>query len=504
MDRNSHAEHDRRAVRRAHRRRALHEPDDHRRIERLRARDATWRATWSRSYGMSRRARPDGLRAENDGEIFLGPLDHHAHERLGSHDAEGRRPRSARSSTRNTRSRASCSRTTATRSKRWRRRCSSWKRSTPIRSTTSWPASRREPPKPTSAPASELSRRARRRHPSPRRRRRPLEPEIDDDEGACSNVRTCCSPAGGYHCRAARRARMALDLTRPCVMGIRQRHARFVLRRRTVRRLRAARSPTRDELTARQRRHLSTSAASRRDPAPPVPTADGNRARHSPSSKRWRARTSIVVGRHAQAGRHARGGEQARLMINDVGALRARRCGRRCRGDRRLGMPDAHAGRAAQRMQIAPHYDDVVAEVRDFLARSCRARARRRASRGSGSSWTRALASARRSRIICSCCGNCGPSPALGYRNRGGAVAQSRAGRAHRTASRRRPASLRAWPRRLPPTARGASIVRVHDARATVDALQGLAAPSRGVQADAGSIDGCPHRIEVSDERRNP
>ena len=35
------------AVRRPHRRRGVHEPDDHRRLQRLRARDRRWRATWS-------------------------------------------------------------------------------------------------------------------------------------------------------------------------------------------------------------------------------------------------------------------------------------------------------------------------------------------------------------------------------------------------------------------------------------------------------------------------
>ena len=38
-----------RAVRRPHRRRGVHEPDDHRRQQRLRARDARSRATWSRA-----------------------------------------------------------------------------------------------------------------------------------------------------------------------------------------------------------------------------------------------------------------------------------------------------------------------------------------------------------------------------------------------------------------------------------------------------------------------
>ena len=71
-----HAEHDRRAVRRAHRRRALHEPDDHRRVERLRARDRDG-AQHGHALRHVRRAGPDGLRRER-GRGLPRPLDHDA------------------------------------------------------------------------------------------------------------------------------------------------------------------------------------------------------------------------------------------------------------------------------------------------------------------------------------------------------------------------------------------------------------------------------------------
>ena len=124
-----------------------------------------------------RRAGSDGLRRER-GRDLPRPLDHDAEERVGSDDAEGRRARSARSSTSSMPSRGACSRTTATRSRRWRRRCSSWRRSTPTRSTTSWPGKPPRPPKPTHvavrtvARAGDAERRTPRRRPIRRKRRR--------------------------------------------------------------------------------------------------------------------------------------------------------------------------------------------------------------------------------------------------------------------------------------------------------------------------------------------
>ena len=67
----AHAEHDRGAVRRPHRRRALHEPDDHRRFERLRARDRSIARDMVTRYGMSDALGPM-VYGENEGEVFLG------------------------------------------------------------------------------------------------------------------------------------------------------------------------------------------------------------------------------------------------------------------------------------------------------------------------------------------------------------------------------------------------------------------------------------------------
>ena len=101
MDRDRPAEHDRGAVRRPHRRRAVHEPDDHRRVERLRARDRD-RARHGDALRHVRRARPDGLRRER-GRGVPRPLDHHAQERVRGDDAEGRRRDPHASSTSSTR-----------------------------------------------------------------------------------------------------------------------------------------------------------------------------------------------------------------------------------------------------------------------------------------------------------------------------------------------------------------------------------------------------------------
>ena len=79
MDRKDNAEEDRRAVRRPHRRRDLHEPDDDRRVERLRARDRDG-ATHGHALRHVRRAGPDGLWRER-GRGLPRPLGHDAQER---------------------------------------------------------------------------------------------------------------------------------------------------------------------------------------------------------------------------------------------------------------------------------------------------------------------------------------------------------------------------------------------------------------------------------------
>ena len=85
---------DRRAVRRPHRRRGVHAPDDHRRQQRLRARDPD-RARHGHALRHDRRARPDGLRRER-GRGLPRPLGHQddqhvAKRRCSKVDAEIRR-----------------------------------------------------------------------------------------------------------------------------------------------------------------------------------------------------------------------------------------------------------------------------------------------------------------------------------------------------------------------------------------------------------------------------
>ncbi len=57
-------------------------------------------------WGMSDNLGPM-VYGENEGEVFLGPLDHHAQERFRSDHATGGTRRSGASSTSNTRLRAS-------------------------------------------------------------------------------------------------------------------------------------------------------------------------------------------------------------------------------------------------------------------------------------------------------------------------------------------------------------------------------------------------------------
>ena len=83
-------QHDRGAVRRPHRRRGVHEPDDHRRLATTSSAPPRSRATWSRATACRDALGPDGLRRER-GRGLPRPLGHHARERVRSDDAEGRR-----------------------------------------------------------------------------------------------------------------------------------------------------------------------------------------------------------------------------------------------------------------------------------------------------------------------------------------------------------------------------------------------------------------------------
>ena len=178
--------------------------------------------------------------------------------------------------------------------------------------------------------------------------------------------------------------RHALDLVAPARHGHRQRHARFVLRRRPLPRSPRARSPTRAGCSPTAPTS-STSAASRRGPAPqPVAEARGARARDPARRGAGRARASPVSVDTTQARRDARGDRRRRG--DDQRRPRAAR--RRARSRPSRGSDAAvclmHMQGEPRTMQQAPRYDDVVAEVRDFLLARARP-ARRPASRASAS-----------------------------------------------------------------------------------------------------------------------
>ena len=84
-----HAEHDRRAVRRPDRRGSVHEPDDHRRLERLRAGHAD-RARHGDALRHDRPDGPDGLRRQR-GRDLPRPRDHAHGEHVRRDDAQRRR-----------------------------------------------------------------------------------------------------------------------------------------------------------------------------------------------------------------------------------------------------------------------------------------------------------------------------------------------------------------------------------------------------------------------------
>jgi dihydropteroate synthase len=120
-------------------------------------------------------------------------------------------------------------------------------------------------------------------------------------------------------------------------------------------------------------------------------------------------------------------------------------------------------------MQLAPHYDDVIAEVRDFLARraaACEAAgiARERIFLDPGFGFGKTVA--HNLQLL----RQLGVIAALGYPIVAGLSRKSTLGvLTGRSADDRQAASVAAA---LAAVERGASIVRVHDVRETVDALR--------------------------------
>ncbi len=157
------------------------------------------------------------------------------------------------------------------------------------------------------------------------------------------------------------------------------------------------------------------------------------------------------------------------VLVNDVTALR---------GDPGMAAVVAEAGAdlclmhmlgEPRTMQDDPRYDDVVGEVEAFLAERADGSRRGRRSRATASRSTRASASARRPSTTSRCCAPCRASPRSGpCCSESRASASSAPSRASEVAADRVAASTAAalWCYRG-----GAHLLRVHDVRATADAL---------------------------------
>jgi dihydropteroate synthase len=164
-------------------------------------------------------------------------------------------------------------------------------------------------------------------------------------------------------------------------------------------------------------------------------------------------------------------------MINDVAALRAPGAIEACLGGD-VGVCLMHMQREPRTMQAAPVYGDVVADVRAFLeerAHACEAAgiARERIAIDPGFGFGKTLA--HNLMLLRSI----GTIAAAGYPVVAGLSRKSSLGEiTGRSVDERMPASLAAA---LAAVARGAAVVRVHDVRATVDALKVWCAVGRAI-----------------------
>lgn len=155
-------------------------------------------------------------------------------------------------------------------------------------------------------------------------------------------------------------------------------------------------------------------------------------------------------------------------MINDVGALQAEGAVEAVAASS-VSVCLMHMQGEPRSMQVAPHYDDVVTEVRDFLARRaavCEAAgiARERIFLDPGFGFGKTVA--HNLQLV----RQLGAIAALGYPIVAGLSRKSTLGvLTGRSADDRQAASVAAA---LAAVERGASIVRVHDVRETVDALR--------------------------------
>ena len=165
-------------------------------------------------------------------------------------------------------------------------------------------------------------------------------------------------------------------------------------------------------------------------------------------------------------------------MINDIGALGAPGAVEAC-ADTDVGVCLMHMQREPRTMQAAPAYGDVVAEVRDFLVARAAACveagiARERIAIDPGFGFGKTLAH------NLALLRSLATFAATGYPVVAGLSRKASLGEiTGRSVDERMPASIAAA---LCAVARGAAIVRVHDVRATVDALKVWRAVESGVE----------------------
>ena len=221
------------------------------------------------------------------------------------------------------------------------------------------------PPKPVSARAGHDVRPA---TPVRTPRPRPIPPSLTSRRPTGSSG---CSRDAGFplrgmrlrHDRLGRDRRPHADLrpaparSRPAARdGRAQRHARFLFRRRPLRRPQSRAGPCAPD--ARRRRAIIDIGGESTRPGA-APTSEHEELdRVLPLFEALRAdcdaRGVAALGRHAQARGDARGDRRRRLDDQRHRRAARRRRDRRRRGERRRRLPDAHAGRAADDAARAP------------------------------------------------------------------------------------------------------------------------------------------------------
>ena len=298
--------------------------------------------------------------------------------------------------------------------------------------------------------------------------------------------------------------RFRIDLDAPARDGHRQRHARFVLRRRP-----ATSTPARalahcERLLRRGRRHprhrrrIDAARARRRcrwtkSCARVLPVLRGAVRAAACRSRSTRYKPEVMRAALDRGRRHR--------------STTSGRCGSRARSRpwprmRRCGVCLMHMQGEPQTMQRAPHVrrrraprcaTSCASASQALRRRGHRARAHRRRSRAS--------ASARRSSITSRCCARQRELLRARLSAAGRLVAQVVAGRRHRAAGRTSgwPASVAAA---LLAVERGARIVRVHDVAETVGRAEGAGARCR--QRQSNQEQGTSHEQKIFRHRRHP